>query len=225
MNIAQSVKTGLFALIFFNLIMALSSIWIFMRMSPAIENILSKNERTLKSCEEMLIALSLVSQDRIKNQKLIKNFENSLKMADLNITEKKEPEVLKRIKRNYKKAFKGFYNEKEKTIFALENLAEINRKAMASADSKAKKFGSAGAWMIVFMASALFFTGLLLKRIIKNHLLKPLYEIHSVISENLKNITLRRCTGHDLPPDIRAIYNEINQYIDRHQNQVNDYYE
>jgi hypothetical protein len=52
---------------------------------------------------------------------------------------------------------------------------------MVTADRKARQFGNAGAWGIVFMASAVFMVGILFIRGLRRSLVKPLEEIHSVI--------------------------------------------
>jgi hypothetical protein len=88
---AQSVKLGAWFLISLNLMMAFGSIWVFMRMAPAIEIIIEQNERSLEACEEMLSILVLVNPSSKDTAQLESRFLNALNRADKNITEKEEP--------------------------------------------------------------------------------------------------------------------------------------
>jgi hypothetical protein len=201
---------------FFNILVALGSISIFTRMAPAIEKIIYRNERSLKACENMLASISLFENKQNSNSDLISNFEASLDQAQNNITEKGESEAIKQIRDNYKQAFEGSFSQKKTTVSKIRTLAAINRQAMEQADLNAKQLGYAGAWSIVFMASCFFFTGLLFQKKLSRNLIYPLEEIYSVIDENLKENNYRRCTGKNLPKDIRQIFNKINEYIDKH---------
>lgn len=88
---------------------------------------------------------------------------------------------------------------------------------MIKADLKAKQYGYAGAWAIVFMAGFVYFAGLIFKRSVIKNLLVPIDEIHKVIVANLKNDKMRRCSGTALPRDIELIYSDLNKYIDKNQ--------
>jgi methyl-accepting chemotaxis protein len=217
MKLAQSVRLGAWFLISLNLVMAFGSIWIFMRMAPAIEIIIEQNERSLHACEEMLSCLALVDQSA-KVDLLQSEFLKALQRAKNNITEKDEPIAIEAINRNYIQAFKGNLEGKKKTVAAIQHLSQINRAAMVTADRKARQFGTAGAWGIVFMASAVFMVGMLFMRDLKRSLVKPLEEIHSVIRAVKTGDNMRRCTGPDAPQDIRSIFGEFNDILDQKRN-------
>lgn len=216
MKTSSSVRAGLFILIISNLLMSFCSIWILMRMSPAIEHIIARNERSLYACQVMLSSLAEYHPG-INYEKLIIKFEKALSDANENITELGESEELEKIKANYKPAFKRDFLKKELTVAHIANLSEINRQAMIEADLKAKQYGYAGAWAIVFMSGFVYFTGLLFKRNINKNLLAPIDEIHKVITANLRNEKMRRCSGSDLPKDIERIFTDINKYLDKNQ--------
>lgn len=215
MKIGQPVKIGILILISFNILMAFSSIWIFTRMSPAIEEIISRNQVSLKACEDMLSAMTLLSKDKALNLQLKKKFTIALNNARNNITETAEPEALQNIQTNYLKALENDFIHKEKTVSAISKLAQVNRQAMIKADLKAKKLGYAGAWTIVFMSATIFFTGMLVKRSLNFNLIQPLNEIYSVFKDSSSGNKLRRCSGNNLPEDIKLIYNKINEYLDK----------
>lgn len=212
MHIAKNIRMGLVLLIGLNLLMAIGSIWIFMRMTPAIEEIIERNERSLQACEKMLISLAFFDKKSSEQ-----NFMIALKDSENNITEPEEPAAIKAILKRKQEAFLGNMEAKEETINAILNLSEINRQAMIKADFKAKKLGYAGAWSIVFMAIIIFFAGRLFYRNIRRNALLPLEEIYNVIYAQQQSSNLRRCTSTDSPQEILFIYNGINEIIDKVQ--------
>lgn len=215
MKLAQSVRLGAWFLIALNLVMAFGSIWVFMRMAPAIEIIIEQNERSLHACEEMLSNLALVDQSAKDVEQLQSEFLKALQRAKNNITEKEEPIAIEAISKNYIQAFAGNLESKKATVSAIQHLSQINRSAMVTADRKARQFGSAGAWGIVFMASAVFMVGMLFIRGLRRSLIKPLEEIHSVIQAVKTGDKMRRCTGPDAPQDIRTIFGGFNDILDQ----------
>ena len=221
MRIAQSVRMGAWLLIGLNLLMALGSIWIFMRMAPAIEVIIERNGLSLEACEEMLASLAMIGQDDHANRALEAKFLNALRRAQNNITEKEEPAALESIKTTYTNAFLRNRNAQRKTVSAITLLGKINREAMIVEDRRARQLGNAGAWGVVFMAVSVFFAGMLLKRTVSRNLVMPMEEIHEVISAHRAGDTMRRCTGPDLPRDVTLVYDGINQLLDQFQSVSN----
>lgn len=212
MNIAKNIRIGLVLLIGLNLLMAMGSIWAFMRMAPAIETIIDQNEQSLQACEEMLASLALLHNENAKQ-----NFIIALKRTENNISEPEEPAAIKAIQKSAIEVFQGNIEAKEETVDAILKLTEINRQAMIDADLNAKKLGYAGAWSIVFMAIIIFSAGRLFYRTIRKNALIPLEEIYSVIQTQQQKANLRRCTGIDSPQEVLFIFNGINDIIDKCQ--------
>lgn len=217
MKHAQCVRLGAWFLIAANLLMALGSIWIFVRMAPAIKVIIEQNERSLHACQEMLSCLALAQQTETEKGTLINVFKESLSRAQSNITERDEPLALDRINAHYSQAFAGQPEALDQTVSAITHLSEINREAMVQAEQKARQFGNAGAWGIAFMATGIFTVGMLFIRSLKTNLLIPLEELHSVVTAYRSGETMRRCTGPDMPKDIRVMFNDVNELLDRIQ--------
>jgi hypothetical protein len=215
MKLVQNVRLGAWILVALNLIMAFGSIWVFMRMAPAIEIIIEQNERSLHACEEMLSSLAMVNQSEIDVKQFRSAFLKALERAKNNITEKEEPVAIEEISKNYVLAFEGSIEGKKKTLSAIQHLSEINSSAMVKEDQKARQFGNAGAWGIVFMASAVFMVGMLFMRSLKRNLVNPLEEIHSVIQAIRNGDNMRRCTGPDMHKDIKTIFSGINDLLDK----------
>lgn len=220
MKLSKIVRLGAWFLIALNLVMAFGSIWIFMRMAPAIERIIERNEKSLHACEEMISTLVLVNQSEKEDEHFKETFSKALDRARSNITEKEEPIAIEAIRENYAQAFEGNLEGIKKTVAAILDLAKINREAMVKADWKARQLGNAGAWGIVFMASAVFLIALLFLRGVKRSLVKPLEEILSVIQAFKTGDSMRRCTGSDVPQDIKTIYNGVNELLDKNTSDI-----
>ena len=220
MKMSQSVQVGAWLLIGLNLLMALGSIWIFIRMAPAIEVIIERNERSLEACEEMLASLATISHDAHADRLLKTTFSNALLRAQNNITEKEEPAALATIEAGFADAFSGNRASLQETVTAIVLLGKINREAMITEDRRAKQFGNAGAWGVVFMAMSVFFAGMLFKRRVFRNLVLPLEEIQAVLSAHQNGDIMRRCTGPHLPGDMKRLYADINALLDRHQFRV-----
>lgn len=215
MKVGQNVRLGAWLLIGLNLLMAMGSIWVFIRMAPAIEVIIIQNERSLQSCEEMLSFLALMNLNGPDSGQLKASFNEALTRAENNVTEKEEPLALEAIRLNYAKAFAGDFEARKRTVAAIASLSRINREAMAVADQKARQLGNGGAWGVVFMASAVFLVGMLFMRSLGRNLVGPLAEIHSVISALRRGNTRRRCTRMDMPNDVAQVFNEFNEFLDK----------
>ena len=219
MKLAQSVRLAAWFLVGLNLVMAFGSIWIFVRMTPAIEFIIDRNVTSIQTCEEMLAALTMVNANRSERKKTADSardaFKDALYKAQQNITEADEPIIIKAIHQSYLSAFAGDTAALNKTIDAILSLGAANRAAMVAADKKARQFGNAGAWGIVFMATVVFLVGMLFVRSLKKNLLHPLEEIHSVTATFQQGDTMRRCTGTGVPKEIQQIYRELNEILDK----------
>jgi methyl-accepting chemotaxis protein len=214
MKLAQAVKLGAWFLIALNILMAFGSIWIFMRMAPAIEVIIAQNQVSLEASEEMLAALLTKDKPGSGTVGSLASFRHALGRAKNNITEKEEPGVLDRIDQNFEKAFKGNDIALYQTVDAIVELGEINRAAMRRADVKAQQLGYAGAWGVVFMATVTFVVGMVFLRSMKKNLSEPMQEIDAVVTAFRKGDMMRRCSMKRPPRSIKQIFGNINELLD-----------
>lgn len=210
---------GAWIIVIINLLMAFGAIGVFTRMTPAIANIMSNNERSLKACEEMLfsLAMSSIEEDREAGKK---SFLAALQRAIKNITEKEESEALADITKSSVRFFAGETEALKETVAKIIFLSEINRNAMTKADIAAQQLGRSGAWGIVFMAIFALLGGIIFIANLHNKLLQPLEEMKLVLQANQQGEAHRRCAGINLPSDIKNLYGQINKLLDRtiHQN-------
>ncbi len=204
-------------MIILNLLMAFGSIWGFMRMSPVIDILIHKNTRTLVYCQNMLVSIAKLGTDKEENQELLEDFTRALERAQRNITENEEPTAIDAINKSYKAAFAGDHKASRETVKAIVKLSTINRQAMYAEDVRAKKLGSAGAWGVVFMASAVFLVAILLIRVVRRNLLVPLEEVYAVLMANMHGDKLRRCSGTGDSSEVKLLYDTVNAVLDSKQ--------
>ncbi len=212
MRIAHSVKIGAWILILLNILMAFGSIWIFMRMAPAIELIILRNEVSLEACEEMLAALARRETTSLEVRTEL--FYQALERARNNITEKEEPDIIEEIARSCERALTEGGVSLEQTVSAIRKLGTVNRAAMNTADNRARQLGYAGAWGVVFMATSIFFAGMLFLRSLRKNLTDPLLEISDTVSAFRDGNVMRRCSLKNPPRNIRQVLNNVNDLLD-----------
>ena len=212
----QSIKFGAWIMISLNLLVAFCAIWMFSRMAPAIQEILSRNARSLYACEQMLGFLAHAASANTSGERVIfrQQFEHALANAKANITEYGEASALQEIENIYPAAFSGDREAISKTISALACLSQSNRSAMNEAAAHADQLGNAGAWAIVFMALILFVVGTLFRRSVVRILIAPLEEIEAVLTARRNGDLFRRCIGVNLPRDVQNVLKNINELID-----------
>jgi len=214
MRLARGLSLGAWLIVVINLLMAFGAIGIFMRMTPAIAEIISNNERSLHACEEMLTAIALTTSNNGNVVDHRNSFKAALDRARNNVSEDEEPAIIEIISRNFIKAFNGDNRAVLLTIDAILELSKINRSAMMTADKRAQQLGRGGAWGIVFMAIFSFIIGIVFIQQMTSKLLQPLEEIKTVLMEHQSGENRRRCTGVNLPTDIRGIFSIINRLLD-----------
>lgn len=214
MKFAQPVKLGALLIVILNVLMAFGCIWIFMRMAPAIEVIISHNQVSLHATEKMFAALSSATSGREDAEVLLDDFDDALTLARHNITEPEEPLLVAAITENYRQAFQGDKKALHKTVKSLVALGNSNRAATRRADIRAKQLGFAGAWGVVFMASTTFIIGMIFLRTMKRNLTVPMEEIDEAVAAFRAGDTVRRCSMKDPPRRIRKIFGNINELLD-----------
>ncbi|MBN2164324.1 MAG: hypothetical protein JXR25_02415 [Pontiellaceae bacterium] len=215
MKLAQSIKVGAWLLISLNLMMAFGSIWVFVRMAPAIDVIIVRNEVSLQACQDMLAALAMDAVQDGSASTPAERFRQALERAQNNVTEVEEPMILRKISASYESAFAGNTNERRRTIDAILELGTINRNAMRKADQRAQQLGYAGAWGIVFMATTIFLVGMMFQRRLRSSLTDPLQEIDAAIESFCKGDYMRRCALSRPSNNVRQVLDNVNELLDQ----------
>ena len=200
MNFSRSFYLSFILLLVFSTLLALAGIRGFLKLAPSIEQINKHNTQSLYIAESMMSALT-VNKD-------IKSFEEALAKGKTNVTEKGEAEVINKIEKGYKSAFKNNAGYKETTVNNIIELSRINRVGMQNAALRAKKLSSAGAWVIGFLTLITWVLGLILIKTLTTNLI-------DVLESYFKGNKLRRCPKLAPNHDFQRIYDAINSLLDK----------
>ncbi len=216
MKTLLSIRLGIVIILTLILVMAFSSIYVFTRMSPAIEIIIQQNERSLLACEEMLFAMlynDLTVTSGNQGASVIR-FEQALNSAINNITEPEEPEILDAIQQSYKSALAGDAQSRIRLMEGIASLSAINRDAMYQADVRARRLGTAGAWSVVFITLFVVVSTLIFRNNLFSRLIIPVNELKESVEAFLQGDIYRRCNSRGHPKDIQQLFSNVNELLD-----------
>ena len=206
MNLSGKIYLYFIILLICSTIITVAGIYGFQQLEPFVNTLNSANTQSIYYAEEMLSSISA--------KKDIKRFEENLKMAENNITETGEKEILDKIADNYLPAFKGNKKIEDETIDEIAEFSKINRVAMEQAGIKAKKQRAIGIWIILFPSVFIWLIGFaLLKRLDRTYI-KPIQELNDVIFEYNKGNCMRRCPSVTPSNDLQKLYDGINTILD-----------
>jgi PAS domain-containing protein len=216
MKLRRDLLLGVGALVGFNLLVALSTVGLLSRMSPAIETILQDNVASIQAAEEMMRLLALAGAAPLGDVQA-EQFAAALQRAQNNITEPNERAVVMRVRARHEAALAGDPDARQVVLVALGELVALNRDAMIAADHEAQRMGTAGAWSAVFIAVLGFLVSLSVIRRLRRSIVEPLAELYATLEAARKGDRFRRCTGLGTPPEIRRIFHVVNEMLDEQE--------
>ncbi|PIE22784.1 MAG: hypothetical protein CSA62_10760 [Planctomycetota bacterium] len=222
MGSIRTVRVLMIIFVALHALMAFGAIGVFVRMAPAIEQIIARNLRTQEDCELMLRNL-IEAENGTEQHSAEQSFMGALRSARENITEPGEPEALAAISEHMRAAFDGDRDAKSQLLAAISSLSRLNRNAMRNADAQARRLGVGGAWGMVFMAALLFALAMMIVRSISRQVTLPLEELHSVMEMRRSGDTQRRCSLAGTSQDVRLVFDEVNRLLDVEQRAMDSY--
>lgn len=206
MNLSGRICLYFIILLICSTIITIAGIYGFQKLEPSINLLNSSNTQSLYYAEQMLTNISV--------KKNLNIFEKNLHLAEENVTEDGEKNVLDKIASEYLQAFDGNKVFEEQTINDIAELARINRLAMQQAGVKAKKQQIIGIWIILFPSIFIWIIGIALLKRLDRIFIKPVQELNDVILEYNKGNLMRRCPSVTYSNDIQTLYDGINNILD-----------
>ena len=206
MNFAKRIYYSYIIILICSTVITIAGIRGFQRLEPFVNTLNSSNTRSLYYAEQMLSSISA--------KKDIKVFEKNLNLAQNNITEPGEKEVLENIAGNYQPSFFGNNLYEDKTINDITELSRINRVAMEQAGLRAKKMETVGIWIIIFPSIFIWIIGLTLLARLKRTFIKPIQELNDVIADYNSGNHMRRCPSYTISKDLQKLYDGLNRILD-----------
>ncbi len=213
MALRRELVLALGALVALNVMLAFGSIGLFVRMGPAIEQILEENVDSLVAAEEILAELAASGGNNASPQARARIAE-ALRRAEENVTEAGEITVLETVRANLDAALSGVRPSTVVVVRALEALMKINREAMHTVDEEAKRLGRAGAWAATFIGIVSFPLSLVAIARLRTRVIDPLAELHDVLEAVHEGDPYRRCRPCDAPQELQQVRNVVNTLLD-----------
>jgi hypothetical protein len=193
------------------------------RMTPAIDQILEDNEKSIRAVERMLLALaeteSSLSDDAARIDEFDlrrRHFERALAEAEGNITEPSEAPVLARIAERQDSALAGDPRAIAAVQEDLWTLGNINRERMLAANSSAKRLGTAGAWALVLLGLIGLAFSIALMRRARGKLINPVYELSAVLEACSAGEVHRRFNPASASREFQEVAEVVNQLVSEH---------
>lgn len=213
MQLRTEVAAGVLTILALDLLLVFAAIGLFVRMGPAIERILTRNDATIVAAEDVLdafartghVALPPVQQERV---------DAALARARANVTEPGEAEVVDAIERIAPAAQRADPAARTLLLDRLHDLITINRAAIRRADLDARRLGNAGAWAASFVGLATVVLGLFLTRSLDLRVVRPIAEIGDTLHAVRGGDRFRRCSTRGAAHELRRAMEAVNLLLD-----------
>jgi methyl-accepting chemotaxis protein len=216
MKLRRDLLISIGSLVALNLLVALGTVALLSRMAPAIEHILEANVSSIEAAEEMMRLLVVAGGAPLGEGERAR-FAEAMRRAEANVGERDEHAVVARLRQHQEAALAGDAAARQALVAALEELVAVNHKAMRAEDLKAQRMGTAGAWSAVFIALLGFVASLLVIRRLRRYIIEPLAELYATLEAAGKGDRFRRCTSFHAPPEIKRIFQAVNQMLDQQE--------
>lgn len=214
MELRKEIFSSLGVLVVLNILSAFGAIGLFVRMGPAIGQIMDRNVFSIEAAEDMLVELAAAG-DRPLTPEARTRFEQALARIEGNVTETAEGEEIDRLRQHLEPTMAGWGDARLRSIGSLRSLIAVNREAMKKADGNAVQLGGAGAWASVFMGLLSFMVGLSVLARFRRRLLLPMMELFNVLDRAGEGDRYRRCHVGQAPAELKDCMRKLNRLLDR----------
>lgn len=217
MRIRDEVRLGVGILLFVQLLMMFAAVGLLARMTPAIDQILEDNERSIHAVERMLLVLAEpVADEQVRRVDREIRFTQALEDARANITDEREEPVIRGIDQHYADALAGDPVALAQLRAELGKLGNINRDAMHDANARAQRLGTAGAWVLVLLGLVGLGGSIAVIRRFQAKLIRPVYELGAVLEACAEGDLHRRFNPADASSEFRDVAQVVNSLVGEH---------
>ncbi|MCB9869249.1 MAG: hypothetical protein H6836_07215 [Planctomycetes bacterium] len=213
MRLQSDLSVAVLGFVALNVGLAFAAIGLFLRMGPAAERILLRNDATIFAAEDILTVLA-GRPGAIDDPDDRTRVAAAIERIASNITEDREPAVIEAIRQLVPAAVAGDATARNTLIVDLRRLIAINRDAMQRADREAQRLGRAGAWAAALVAIASLGLSLFLGRRLGSHVVRPVLELGRVLRAAQSGDRFRRCNLHPAPRELRDALVDLNRLLD-----------
>ena len=213
MRLRTEMAATIIGFVAINLLLILAAIGLFVRMGPAIDRILRRNDASIVAAEAIVEVLARTGHNPIAAPDRA-GIRAAVARAQDNITEPGEAEVLQGMQAALPGALIGETDARQALIDQLHQLIAINRTAMRQVDQSAQSLGNAGAWTAMFVGLITLALSLFLTRSLGRRVVYPVQELRETLASALSGDRIRRCSTPDAASDLREAMDLVNQLLD-----------
>lgn len=213
MELRRDLDYALGALLIGGVVLALVTIGLFARMTPAIERIRKDNIVTLEASQELLSVFmerageQLELSDRERVDRAIVALRN-------NLTVQNEKELVDAVTDAVAAAQAGDRVAIGNLAGAIARLNAANSQAMVEADEEAQRLGVAGAWTASVGGIALVLIGVLARARLHRRLIRPVEEVIRVLEARAIGDGHARCRAMAGAAELERTLAAVNQLLE-----------
>lgn len=212
MDLRRELVFDIGAIVTLNVLLAFGVIGLFVRMGPAIEQILEENVASIVAAEEIL-AIFAAAGDAPLGATQAAQVQAALDRAAANVTEASEGPVVAAMARDLPAAVLERGEARGRVVQGAGRLSAINHAAMRTVDEEAQRLGAAGAWSAVLVGFLSLLLSLFVLARLRRRVLLPVLEIHEVLGE-ASFVGKRRCRPREAALEITHIAEAVNGILD-----------
>lgn len=217
MRIRDEIRLGVGTLLFVQILMMFAAVGLLARMTPAIDQILEDNERSIQAVERMLVVLAEPpSSEPGRLADRHRRFSQALEDARANITEERETPVIDEIDEQLGAGLAGDPAALAELRRDLGKLGDINRDAMHDSNLRAKRLGTAGAWVLALLGLVGLGLSIMVMRRFQAKLIRPVYELGAVLEACSAGDRHRRFNPADASSEFREVAQVVNSLVGEH---------
>lgn len=217
MRIRDEIRLGVGTLLFVQVLMMFAAVGLLARMTPALDQILQDNERSIHAVERMLIVLAEPPSSepgRLADRE--QRFGQALEDAQSNVTDERETALLAGIDEQQAAGLAGDPAALAELRSDLGRLGDINRDAMHDSNLRAKRLGNAGAWVLALLGLLGLGLSIMVMRRFQAKLIRPVYELGAVLEACNDGDSHRRFNPAEGSSEFREVAQVVNSLVGEH---------
>jgi len=214
MEVRRDIGYAIGSLLLAGLAVALITIGLFSRMTPAIERIRKDNVVTLDAARELL-EVFVESAGEPLDLPRRERAEKTLERMRQNLTVDDEGTLVLAVTDAVSRAIEGDRPELARLVVAVEALSAANTKAMVEADIEAQRLGEAGAWTASIGGIAIVLLWLFARTRLERRVIRPVLEASRVLDANRQGDKLARCRALAGTVELERTLRLVNKLLDR----------
>lgn len=213
MELRRDLDYALGALLFGGVVLALVTIGLFARMTPAIERIRKDNIVTLEATHELLAVFMVRSGEQLELADRERVDKAIVALRD-NLTVENEKALVDAVTDAVAAAQSGDRSAMGSLAEAISALNAANGRAMVEADEEAQRLGVAGAWTASVGGIVLVLIGVFARARLHRRLIRPVEEVIRVLEARAIGDGHARCRAMAGASELERTLSSVNQLLE-----------